>query len=59
MNLVYIRKNRKLVILHLFLEVSLKYWVHSTVEYSSENKIVRDVSELLDLGHSGSIIYKI
>lgn len=56
---MYIRKNRKLVILHWFLEVSLKYWVHSTVEYRSKNKIVRDVSELLDLGHSGSIIYKV
>lgn len=59
MNLMYIRKNRKLVILHLFLEVSLKYWVYSTVEYRSKNKIVRDVSELLDLRHSGSIIYKV
>lgn len=59
MNLMYIRKNRKLVILYWFLEVSLKYWVHSAVEYRSKNKIVRDVSELLDLGHSGSIIYKV
>ena len=59
MNLMYVRKNRKLVIIHLFLEVSLKYWVHSTVEYRSKSKIVRDVPELLDLGHSGSIIYKV